>query len=140
MTTTTWSAQAVQTTDAEFRAWGKAISDALTAIGLTKTSDSGQIDWSTVAKPAGTQASQGYEVWSMADSAQSTCPILVKIEYGSAATATAPQVWLTVGTSSNGSGTISGTSIQARVALTMSADTVPRTGYACAQSGIFWLD
>lgn len=141
MTTTTWSVQAIQTTNAEFRAWGKAISDALTAIGMTKVTDSGQIDWATVAAPGAGSTSMGYEVWSMVDAAQSTCPILMKIEYGSGAAATTPGVWLTVTTSSNGAGTMTGTTIQARVALSLgSADTAPRTGYACHQAGIFWLD
>jgi hypothetical protein len=141
MTTTSWSAQLIQTTDAEFRAWGLSVRTALVAIGLTRTADTGQIDWTTVAKPAAGTTSQGYEIWQMTDTAQTTCPIIIKIEYGSGSAAANPGLWFTVGTASNGSGTITGTSILARtqVTNTTGADASARTHYACAQDGFFWL-
>ncbi len=106
MTTTSFTCASVQTTDAEFRAWGSALSTALAAVGLVKTADTGQIDWTTVAKPTATNTAAGYEVWRFADTLQSTAPIFIKIEYGTGSTAAYPQIWVTVGQSSNGSGTI----------------------------------
>jgi len=131
----------VQTTDAEFRAWGSAINAALTAIGLVQTSDTGQINWTTVTRAVGSNTAQGYEIWRMNDTSQSTCPIYLKLEYGSGSAAANPSMWITVGTGSNGSGSITGTTIQARsqFANTSGADSAPRTMYACAQDGVFWI-
>jgi hypothetical protein len=113
MTATSWTvSSAIGVSDAAFRAWGQAISTALAALGLVQTADTGQINWSTVTKPTVTATAQGYEVWRFNDALQATAPIYVKIEYGSATSSfTAPGVWVTVGTGSNGAGTITGTDI-----------------------------
>ena len=52
----------------------------------------------------GTGTSGGYEIWRFADST-----LYLKFEYGTAGTSNYPQMWVTVGTGSNGSGTITGT-------------------------------
>jgi hypothetical protein len=41
---------------------GKNFSDLLTSIGLPKTADTGQIDWSTVSRPASQTTVVGYEI------------------------------------------------------------------------------
>jgi len=107
MTTQTYSGPIVHSSDAEFRAWGLALSNALTAAGFPKSADTGQIDWATVARPAVNTAG-GYEIRYLDDSLHATKPCYVKIEYGTAASATIPQMWLTAGSGTNGSGTISG--------------------------------
>jgi hypothetical protein len=87
-----------------FKAWGTPISAAFSAFGWTQTSDTGQINWSTIgAVPSNAYP---YEVWKAADAAASTTPIYVKIGYGYSTTAVGIQI--TVGTGSNGSGTITG--------------------------------
>jgi hypothetical protein len=113
MTATSWTvSSAIGVSDAAFRAWGQAISAALAALGLVQTADTGQINWSTVTKPTVNATAQGYEVWRFADALQATAPVYVKIEYGSATSSTtAPGIWVTVGTGSNGSGTITGTDV-----------------------------
>lgn len=74
------------------------------AAGWTKTSDTGQINNTTVTKPGGSNTSQGYEIYR-----NSSSDIYFKIEYGSGnGGATCPGIWLTPGTGSNGSGTITG--------------------------------
>lgn len=93
-------------TDADFRNWGKAISDALTAFGLTKTADTGQIDWATVLKPATTNAYQGYEIRKFTDSLNTTRPVFFRVEYGGGNPAAAPALKWTFGTGSDGSGVI----------------------------------
>lgn len=68
--------------DATFRACGKAISDALQAVGCIKTADTGQIDWATVARPL-VNTMAGYEIRQLpAGTLQTANPILLKIGYG----------------------------------------------------------
>lgn len=103
----TSDAAPTQTNDAEFRAWGSTISSGLTSVGMIKTSDTGQINWTSVARPTTASESMGYEIWRFNDTLQPSAPIFFKIEYGSASGgAGRPAIWLTVGTGSNGSGTI----------------------------------
>jgi len=109
MATNNYSTVIEHSSDATFRAWGSALSAALAAVGLTQTSDTGQIDWATVTRP-GTNTAAGYEIWRFNDTLQATAPIFIKIEYGTGSLAFAPQAWLTVGTGSDGSGTITGQS------------------------------
>jgi hypothetical protein len=102
-------------TDAGFRTWAQKIHDALTAIGLTQTADTGQINLSTVTRPGSNDTAGGYEIWRFNDTLQATYPIFIKIEYGMNTVASnQPSLWITVGTGSNGSGTISGNPIARR--------------------------
>lgn len=111
MTMQTFSANfSAFSTDAAFRAWGSGCSTALQACGLTLTSDTGMINWTTVTKPTATNTKAGYEVYKFADSLQSTKPVYIRFDYGSAGqtSGNGPCIWATVGTGSNGSGTITG--------------------------------
>lgn len=99
------SAAPIQTTDAEFRAWVTAISNGFQAL-FTKVTQAGEINLATVLKPAGSDTSQGFEVYRFNDSLQATAPIFFKIEYGSSGLAAYPGCWLTVGKGADGSGTI----------------------------------
>lgn len=94
------------TTDAEFRTWTKFIHDTF-ALGWTDTHAAGEIDFTTVLKPAAANTVQGFKVYAMADALQATAPVFVKIEFGSRTTVTsAPGIWLTVGTTHDGAGTL----------------------------------
>lgn len=96
--------------DAEFRAWGKSISDQMAAGGWVKTADTGQINWTTVAAPSTTNEIRGFEMWSSNDAGGGKVNFLVKLEYGSGASAAnQPRVRLTVGWTSDGSGNLTGT-------------------------------
>ena len=90
---------------ADFRLWVTNYRAALTAAGFVRTSDTGQIDPTTVALPT-SQTVGGYEIWRFNDAAQATYPIFFKLEYGMGYTSGTPGFWLTVGTGSNGAGTI----------------------------------
>lgn len=142
MATTEWYAVIAHGSDAEFRVWGKSMSDALTAVGFIKSADTGQINWATVSRAAVNTAA-GYEIRYLNDSLHSTCPIFVKIEWGTDSQADRPQVWLTVATGSNGSGTLNGTTIYARAAIanTVSAGstTAEWAGAACMTTGSMFL-
>ena len=108
MTLATFSVAMTNATDAQFRAWGKAISDSLQAVGIVKTADSGQIDWDTVAAPTAINTQMGYEIYRFNDTLQSTAPVFIKLAFGSGASIKYPALWISVGTGSNGSGTITG--------------------------------
>lgn len=102
MTTATGTRVLDHTGDAAFRAWGSGFAGDLAAAGLVQTADTGQINWTTVTRPSANTAG-GYEIWRFSDSS-----LYLKIEYGTGGSATVPQMWITVGTGSNGSGTITG--------------------------------
>lgn len=140
MTNTTWSVAPSYTTDAGFRSWGLAISTALAAVGMTNTSDTGQINWTTVTRPVGANSDAGYEIWRFSDTAQSTAPVFIKLYYGSGgATANNPRIRVEVGTGSNGSGTLTGTGSGTITAVMTgsSSDATARANWmACDASGL----
>lgn len=78
----------------------------MTALGLVQTSDTGQIDTATATRPAPPGIS-GYAIFRFPDSS-----LFLKFEFGpapSAGTAGNPSLYLTVGTGSDGAGTLTGT-------------------------------
>lgn len=96
-----------QSSDAAFRVWGLQVNAALTALGLTNTSDTGQINWTTVTRAAaGTDA--GYEIWRWNDTSQASRPIFMKLRYGSAGVNDRPRLFIDIGEGSNGSGALTG--------------------------------
>ena len=95
-------------TSTNFKTWGTALSAALTAVGLTKTSDSGQVSWSGTITAPSANAFPYYEIWQLTDTLAATYPYLLKVEYGAGNTASWPALRITVGTGSNGSGTLTG--------------------------------
>ena len=135
MTTQTLVTVVAHSTDAEFRAWGSELSTKLTTVGLVKTSDTGQINWTTVTRP-GVNTAAGYEIWRFDDTLQATAPLVLKIEYGTANSAATPSMWVTVGTGSNGSGTIIGQATarqQVTAPQAVGASSYP--SYLCALAG-----
>lgn len=134
MSTYSYSAVINHTTDAGFRAWGSGLSAGLALCGLTQTADTGQINWSTVLKPA-QGAAAGYEIWRNIDNS-----IYIKLEYGSNSnSATYPSLWITVGTGSNGTGTITGqTSGRLKLATddtTIVSTSTPYANYLSSSAG-----
>lgn len=93
------------TTDAAFRAWALALREAVEDAGLVRTADTGQIDLTTVSAPA-TSAYAGYDIFRFDDAAQATDPVFLKVEYGKGTATTRHALRLTVGTGSDGAGTI----------------------------------
>lgn len=141
MTTQTWTSAVAHANDAEFRAWGSELSAKLADAGLVKHTDTGQINWATVTRPAANTPG-GYEIWRFADALQATAPIYLKIEYGTGGGVTFPQIWLTVGTGTNGAGTLTGTVSDRN---TICFNSVPAAGnypsYLCVAAnfvGVCW--
>lgn len=108
--------------DATFRAWGSAYAAKWASMGLVQTADTGQINWATVTKPAAINTAAGYEIWAFNDALQATYPIFVKIEYGTGGAATVGSLWFSVGSGTNGAGTLTGiSSTRSQVTCTATA-------------------
>lgn len=108
MTTNSYTSSISHSNTTNFRIWGLALSNALTAIGFIKSADTGQINWATVNRP-GVGASAGYEIRYLNDSLHASAPIYVKLEFSTGLGGAAyPNMFITVGTGTNGSGTITG--------------------------------
>jgi hypothetical protein len=110
MSTSTFTAAPSLASGTTFNAWGGSLSTALAAVGLTKTTDTGQVTWSnSVTPPGALNTYPYYEIWKFADALQSTSPIFMKIEYGSSFLALGdPGMRITVGTGSDGAGNLTG--------------------------------
>jgi hypothetical protein len=96
---------------ADFQNWVTGIHNALSALGLVQTSDTGQINISTVGAPTTSDQSMGYEIWRFNDTLQSSVPVYFKLEYGSGSpdgSGHCPGLWITPGSASNGAGTLIG--------------------------------
>lgn len=110
MTLRTTNSSDTSSTDAQFRAIAQVVHDHLAATGMVQTADTGQINLTTVLRPVATSTAAGYEVWRFSDSLQATAPIYLKVEYGSGSTNVGTfGMWLTVGTGSDGAGTLTST-------------------------------
>jgi hypothetical protein len=139
MTTASWSTVLDQTSDAAFRTWGLELNTKLAAVGMVQTADTGQINWTTVTRAAVVNTAAGYEIWKL-----SSGNLFFKIEYGTGSTQpTLPSLWLTTGTGSNGSGTLTGqlsTRTQAGATATAISSTVTNyQSYLCATANYFGL-
>jgi hypothetical protein len=89
---------------ANFKSWGSAISAFFSTATWTQSTDTGQVNWSTISSVPGSNA-YVYEVWQPNDGLTT---FFVKIEYGNVGTAAQPSIRLTISTSTNGAGTATG--------------------------------
>jgi hypothetical protein len=142
MTTQSWSTRIRHDSDVLFREWGLELNGKFSAAGLVNTADTGQIDWVTVVR-AGTNANAGYEIWRMADAMQGTAPVFFRIDYGTGGNTSSPRIQITVGTGTNGAGTITGTAISTARSLgaytsSATSDTA-RQSYLCVVDGFFGM-
>jgi len=114
---------------ANFKQWAQAISNFFAAAGWIKASDTGQVDWSTIAAVPGSNV-YVYEVWKPGDA---LTPFFLKVEYGNMG-ANAPNVRLTISNTTNGAGTPTGTSIS-QPCSTFGQPLPALVGYECNFSG-----
>lgn len=121
---------ASNSTAAQFRAWAQFI-DAAFKLGFVQTADSGQVDLATVAAPSSSNVSMGYRVYRTNDA---LTPLFFRVEYGSGSISTYPGIWLTIGTGTNGAGTISGTVLLTRTQIA-NANSDTSTQHLCFASG-----
>lgn len=100
--------------DAEFQAWCQTIETAILASGFLEVApDTGQLNLATATRPlAG--AYSGYRIYRGKDSVQATRPIYIKVEYGAGSGGVdRPSIRRTVGTGTNGAGTLTGPQLAA---------------------------
>ena len=141
MTTQAWSTRVRHDDDVTFREWGLELNTKLAAAGLVKTADTGQIDWATVVRPAGS-GDGGYEIWRMNDAMQATAPVFFRIDYGTNTSLSSPRIHITTGTAVNGAGVLSGiggSKASIHGAATQNSDT-SRQSYLCVAEGFFGLN
>jgi hypothetical protein len=114
---------------ANFQSWTGAIFTAFTTFGWVQTSDTGQ-----AANPIASVPSNAYVYWIFKANGTNagSCPIYVKLSLGFSSTV--PAVLLTVGTGSNGSGTITG-SVLTNAPIGPSFANRGATVYTCYWSG-----
>ena len=113
MATSTVSGPVSNASSAAMNLWIEEVCNALfTVCGVTQTADTGQI-WSpntaTGTLPSGANTSAGYVIGKFNDTLQATAAVFFRIDFGTATAVADPAMWITVGTGSNGSGTINGT-------------------------------
>ena len=105
--------------DANFRAWGSYLAARMEAVGIIKTADTGQIDWTTVTTPAGVNTYQGYEIRRFTDALQASAPVYLKIQFGEGAGVDGPGIRVQIGSGSDGAGNLTGNVSTARDAETI---------------------
>ena len=122
-----------------FQVWATGVSALLTAAGLAKTADTGQIVTASVGYPAGVNTSAGYEIRTISVSSGT---LVAKITYERGA-GTNCRLGIIVGTSSDGAGTITG--VLTTVKYTMAANAtsmvsaIANVSYASTWDGGFAL-
>lgn len=135
MTTASWTTVVDHTSTAGFRTWGSELSAKLASVGMVQTADTGQINWTTVTLP-GTSTVGGYEIWKLSGGA-----LYFKLEYGSGSGSNSPAITYTVGTGSNGSGTLTGqlcTRTQSNLLGTLNTTSTYQS-FLCATASFFGL-
>lgn len=95
-------------TDAEFRAVSQFIANTMETGGIIKTSDTGQVNLTTMTFPGANNTAAGYEIRRFSDALQATAPIFMKIEYARGGGTFGFDIFLTLGTGSDGAGNITG--------------------------------
>lgn len=116
-----------------FKAWAQAISSFFSTAGWTQSSDTGQVNWGTISAVPGSGAYM-YEVWEPNDGLTN---FYLKVEYGNFSGQTnCPTVRLTLGTATNGAGTLTGY-VVGPFTTTLNSYTAPSTTvqYPCYFSG-----
>lgn len=122
--------------DTTYRAWGSSVKAALLDIGLVQTTDTGQVDWTTVTSPAAGTLN-AYEIYRFSDPLQATAPIFIKIEYGaSSSSAGYPWMYVTMGSATNGAGSLTGkVGYRSLMNASTAANTLAKTTYLAMGPG-----
>jgi hypothetical protein len=133
MATRTSSLAPTNVSDTTFRLWINEIHNSLIAFGWVQTSDTGQINFSTVTRPTAINTYQGYAVYRMGDSLQATCAVYMRLDFGTGGTADccSIKIRLTIG-STDGAGTLTG---NVSTLITTSTTTGNASAFACRCSG-----
>lgn len=134
MTTRTFTSVVDHTGNAGYIAWRDELFSELVLCGLVQTADTGQYTAGAGTRPA-TSTVGDYIILRLSNSA-----LYFKIETGTGTAATTPQSWITVGTGSNGSGTLTGQTSTRTIWTVGGAPTstaVAYTTYLCVVTDAF---
>lgn len=123
--------------------WCAAVHAALIACGLVQTADTGQVTPSALGPTSTNNATTGFLVYRFNDTLQATAPVFIKVEFGAGnwtvgASGKVPQCWITVGTGTNGAGTITGVQsarIPVQMTATQAASTIVPANFPIWTSG-----
>lgn len=118
-------------TDTTFRTWVIAWKAALSAIGLTQTADTGQIDTATVLTPSAVSQNRGVAVYTPNDGLTDYYLIF---GFGSGATgALQPQIYLTIAWATDGASNAIGTQVSTQISdyLSTAASAVTTNIFSC---------
>lgn len=130
----------LHSTDAEFRTWVAGVIEGVTAVGMVQTADTGQINTTTVVKPAANTMA-GYSIHRLFDTLQATAPVFMKVEYGSApGSAASPSMFITYGSGTDGAGTLTGrvsNRVQAYASSSLTATTGVKNNYFFSNGSSF---
>lgn len=143
MATAVWSTVLDHSSTAGFDAWASELFTQLTTVNasqLTQTADTGQLATPVVAARPATNTAAGYWIFKWTDG--SSTDLYFKIEVGTGSAAAAPMIWITVGTGSNGSGTLTGsvtTRSQCCANSAPNSTATNYTSYLCCATGAFSL-
>lgn len=133
MTAVSSSFAILHTTDAEFRVWAKGISDGLIAVGMVRTADTGQIDFTTAVRPAANAFL--YEIFRFSDALQATSPVFIKMEYGTSSTLTIPATRISVANGTSGAGVLTGRISSLNTSATSTATAGAKTSFFSGDGG-----
>lgn len=137
MTTSTIAVVIGNDTLAHYVGWGQAVSDRIAATGMTKTADTGQVAWGSVATLPTASAYPHYEIWQFTDTLQATMPMFMKIEYGAASTVGNPAIRIQFGTGTDGAGMLTGVTSRQQGTNNLVASTSATSNIYAAGDGSF---
>lgn len=135
MTTYGWLTLPRHNSNQDFRDWGSGIAGAFAAVGMTKTADTGQINWTTVDYPTVANTYMGYEIWRFNDSLQATYPLFWKVEYGCPASPAYLSLRITIGKGSDGAGNITSVLVPATAVASNTNSATASSSYASSADG-----
>lgn len=143
MTTHTYTDVIDHTSNAGFQAWANTLHLGIIAAGLVNTSDTGQVNLTSAARP-GINTWAGYKIYRFDDTMQGTAPVFLKLEYGTGSGAARPALRATIGSATDGAGTLSGATLLSNLAINQSAQDLtstvtPYITRICAVDGYFGM-
>src|SRR3954464_9065366 len=93
---------AANTDNTTFRAYLTWVRDSILGCGWVQTTDTGQTTPATATAPVTTQTFTATMLFRMDDALQATFPVILKLEFGSAASVIQPRIRVTLGSVTNG--------------------------------------
>lgn len=130
--------------DAAFQTWITALHNLIVGCGLVQTSDTGQLDFATAARPGATNTMAGFRMYRFNDSLQATAPIFIKLFVGNGASTVGTSFgWqIAIGIATDGAGGLvapitAGTIVATKGTATYGVGT--NGNFACHTAGAAWI-